>query len=84
MKINGFLSGNIFCADNIYHMRIVPVSSKTDKKITIKQWKMKKINKKNNQKINNHKKIHKNLKIFTFQKVNIDCKIDSNKMARIL
>lgn len=43
-----------------------------------------KINKKNNQKINNHKKIHKNLKIFTFQKVNIDCKIDSNKMARIL
>lgn len=45
---------------------------------------MKKINNKDCKKINSHKKIHKNPKIFTVQKVKFDCKIMSNKMARIL
>lgn len=72
VKINGFLQKKIIS------------SSKNDKNSIINQVKMKKINNKDCKKINSHKKIHKNPKIFTVQKVKFDCKIMSNKMTRIL
>lgn len=56
----------------------------SDKSLLDKTEKLEKIYKKNYQKIKRLKKIHKNLKIFTVQKVNIPCKIESNNIVEKL